>query len=308
MTKLRLSGILLITSFVSSLIFVPLVNATAPANKVLKGFQSFLKDAEVNYENSLSNLTSSYKANIAVREALILAAKKDFLSFNKIKVVRLGDNRNYWGNFNCPSTRPSCIDVDKGPKFEVGEITSMKDVIAENPAYLDEIDLIVRIGLIELQNPMEYQKASNTIRTEVKAVALATAKYNSDKLMLDNSYAEVKKVEPAILAAKRAAKNLKEFDKAFVIALEFEYNKERLDELASLPFRYINSLKALDSAVKVTKLSNSADLVAERYTMSGALSINRTCGTTFIREPEFKERFSRIAKVYLDITGKTIKQ
>lgn len=277
------------------------------SSKVLNGFQKYLNDAENSYEVSYAALTNEFKLNVANRESSISNAKRDLLTFNKVKVLKLGDNRNYWGNFNCPTTRPACIDVDKGPKFDIGEITSIRDVVADNPAYLDEIDLIIKLGLIELQTPVEFQRASLTIRNETREIASAKATYSQKSLVLNDTLQEAQKVEPALLAAKRAAKNTKDYDKAFVVALQFEFNRQRLDELANLPFRYIDSLKSLDSAVKVTRISNTADAVAQNYTMAGAMKINAICGKTFINEPEFRSMFTKVAQVYRGITGRSIK-
>ena len=102
-------------------------------------------------------------------------------------------------------------------------------------------------------------------------------------------------------------KNSSLFEKAFVAAYKFEYNRIRLDELASQPWTYITNLKSLNSAVAVTKMSEEADLVGDKYSYNGALRINSGCGNVFISEPEFTEPFSVIASIYKKATRLTLK-
>jgi hypothetical protein len=279
--------------------------ATSP-KKALSAFRGYLSDAERTYTSGMAKAKSEYDAALSIKQSNITQAKKDFRQYNQVRVLKLGDNRNYWGNFNCPTTRPDCIYVDKGPKFEVGEVTTIKDVIADGVPWLDEIDLIIGLGLIELQSPTEYRRAATIIKSETLAIDTLNRNYTSTKMSLQRAYEEALVVEPAILAIKRASKSPKDFDRAFVTALKFEYNLQGLDELANLPFRYINSLKALDSAVKVTKLSQDADEVAARYTMAGATKINKICGKTFISDTKFVNMFNQIADLYVKLLGKRI--
>jgi hypothetical protein len=189
----------------------------------------------------------------------------------------------------------------------VGELTTIKDAVAENIPSIDEIELIVSLGLIELQTPTDYRRATATIKSETLAIDTLNKNYASTRLALESAYENAMVVEPAILALKRASKNPKDFEKAFITALKFEYNVQGLDELANLPFRYINSLKALDSAVKVTKLSQEADSIASNYTMAAAMKINKICGSTFTSDAKFKTMFSQVASLYQQFVGKKIK-
>jgi hypothetical protein len=283
------------------------VNAATSPNKALSAFSNYLKKAEMAYSTGMATAKSDYEKTLAIKQSAISLAKSDFKQFNRVKVLKLGDNRNYWGSFNCPASRPECIYVDKGPKFEVGELTTIKDAVAENIPSIDEIELIVSLGLIELQTPTDYRRATATIKSETLAIDTLNKNYASTRLALESAYENAMVVEPAILALKRASKNPKDFEKAFITALKFEYNVQGLDELANLPFRYINSLKALDSAVKVTKLSQEADSVASNYTMAAAMKINKICGSTFTSDAKFKTMFSQVASLYQQFVGKKIK-
>lgn len=100
---------------------------------------------------------------------------------------------------------------------------------------------------------------------------------------------EISALKFGLKAAKRAAKQAGNLKTAFTTALQFAYNVKKLDEIASAPLSYIDSLKSLRSIVEITKLSEEADLVDARYTQNGAARINKLCGNVFIEEREFKD-------------------
>jgi hypothetical protein len=304
----RVSTFAVVVFALSSLISIPSYAAKVSGKQVLVYFQNYLTKAESEYNSNTAKVKQQLEIAIETSEKKIRQAKQDFLRSNQIKVIKLGDNRNYWGSFNCPMTRPDCIYVDKGPKFEVGEVTTIKEVVSSKTEYLNEIDLIVSLGLIELLTPTEFQLASKTIREQTAAMAASQSKFKADMLSIESKFEEANKVQPAILAIKRALKTPNSFEAAFVTALKFEYNREKLDELARLPFRYIDSLKTLDSAIKVTRISEDADTVASRYSYTGARKINTICGKTFITEIEFKEMYGKIASLYREATGSKLPQ
>ena len=297
--------LVIVFSLFSQLTTVPAYSTISP-KKVQSFFQQYLQQAESDYYSGLSKAKSSYEFSLATKEESIRQAKLIILRNNQIRVLKLGENRNYWGNFNCPDTRPSCIYVDKGPKFEVGEIATVKEAVVNSPSNLSEIDLIVSMGLVELLNPKEFTQASRIIRDESLAIENLKKNYQTEQLKIESAFEDASQIEPALLAIKRALKNSSNFEKAFVVALKFDYNQRGLDELARLPFRYINSIKALDSAIKVTRLSEDADAVAASYSYSGALKINSICGKTFISETKFKIMYSKVSEVYKQATGRKL--
>jgi hypothetical protein len=255
----------------------------------------------------MTTAANLYQPQIKSTQTKISDAKLKFLSSNQVRVVKLGDNRNYWGNFDCPTTRPACIDVDKGPRFQVGEVTTIKSLIADKIEYLEEIDIILNLGLIEITNLSTYQEASKTIRSETLNLNSLNLQYKSSQNSTTSKRDNGLNVEIALLAAQRAAKSPSSYDKAFVAALKFEQNRVKLNELASTPWRYINSYKALSSAVSVTRLSDQADIVAENYSYSRALGINSSCGTAFTNDSSFRSLFALIATIYKQATKVSIK-
>jgi hypothetical protein len=277
------------------------------SQKVTDAFESYLERVNIIYDAEILSAGNLYQPQIKSAQTKISDAKLKFLSSSQVKVVKLGDNRNYWGNFDCPATRPACIDVDKGPKFQVGEVTTIKSLIADKTEYLEEIEIILNLGLIEIINLSTYQEASKTIRSETLNLNSLNLQYKSSQNSITSKRDTGLNVEIALLAAQRAAKSPSNYDKAFVAALKFEQNRVKLNELASTPWRYINSYKALSSALSVTRFSDQADTIADNYSYSRALSINSSCGTTFTNDSSFKSLFGLIATIYKQATKVTIK-
>jgi hypothetical protein len=248
-----------------------------------------------------------YQPQITSTENKIKEAKSKFLTSNQVRVLKLGDNRNYWGNFDCPATRPACIDIDKGPKFQVGEITTIKSLIADKSEYLEEMEIIFGLGLVEILNPSTYQEASKTIRTENSSLISLKEQYKSAQNSISYKRDTGLEVEIALVAAERASKSPSNYDKAFVAALKFEQNRMKLNQLASTPWRYLQNYKALSSAIRVTRLSDQADVVAENYSYSRALAINASCGNAFTGDLVFKNTFKSISAIYKQATKVTLK-
>ena len=278
------------------------------SQKVIDAFENYSESVDSTYYAELLSASNVYQPQIDLVNKKIKDAKLRFLASNQVKVLKLGDNRNYWGNFDCPTTRPSCIYVDKGPLFQVGEVTNIKSLIADKNEYLDEIDIILGLGLIEIINLPTYQEASKTIRSETINLNTITQQYKGvQNTISQKKYTTEIAAEMGLLAAQRAAKSPSNYDKAFVVALKFEQNRLKLNELASTNWKYINNYKALSSAISVTRISNQADSVSENYSYSRAASINSSCGSAFTGESGFKSSFNLVASVYKMATKVSIK-
>jgi len=269
------------------------------SQKITDAFENYLQSVDSTYYAELLTASNLYQPQIDLANTKIKDAKLRFLASNQIKVLKLGENRNYWGNFDCPTIRPACIYVDKGPLFQVGEVTSIKSLIADKNEYLDEMDIILGLGLIEIINLSNYQEASKTIRSENVNLNKITQQYKAvQNTIASKKYVTGVAAEAGLLAAQRAAKSPSNYDKAFVVALKFEQNRLKLNELASTNWKYINNYKALSSAISIARLSNQADSVSDDYSYSKAVSINSSCGTAFTGESGFKSTFNLVASVY----------
>jgi hypothetical protein len=224
--------------------------------------------------------------------------------------------------------------VDKGPQFTVGQQTYLVDEIATNNPVLDEIDLMISLGLIELLQPTAFKAASSILHLEPITLAantskfttaqqtaiqkrdrnIATAKASREEQVktLDSAYQDAKEVlesqitasQNALLAAKRASKDASNFDKAFTVAYQFEYNRQQLNALADLPWTYVSTYRQLTSLVKVTNLADKADAIASRYSYAAAASLNASVGSAFTGEVNFRSELKIAQSVFAKAVSK----
>lgn len=243
---------------------------TAAFNKVLSATDNSLEALELKYESDIDALDAAlasskiaasgayeqeiqtasnlYAPQISASSQKMTEARSKFASISSVKVLALGTNRNYWGYLNCPPTRLACIDVDKGEKFNVGEVTTLKAISATQTDYLLEIDTIIGLGLIELTNRTEYLAVTSILKNEPTNLAKITAEYAAAQTAAKNkrdraiqaattlresalsdvndAYETIKAqleaqetaANLALLASKRANKDAANFDSAFVVA------------------------------------------------------------------------------------------
>jgi len=100
-----------------------------------------------------------------------------------------------------------------------------------------------------------------------------------------------------VLASERAAVDYKTFNKAFTAALQFEFNRVQLDEIANLPWSAFTTNRNLSSMFKVVALSDLANSIAENYSYSKAVKLNASVSTTFTKAPTFSTSL-KTAKTY----------
>ncbi len=285
--------------------------ATTKSTLLVNAFNKYISDGESQYRSLVSGNEELYKPKIALAEDKIREAQIQIAKVGQAKVLKLGEFRGYWGNFKCPDVRPECKDVDKGEKFLVGELIYPKDFIFTDLKYLAEIEIMRKLGLIELLKASDFNKYYLTMDAETTNLLSLWASFRSAAMSAEDFKDAIDEKRDAIriakISAKRAGKNVSSFDKAFVAALKFEYNRIGLDDLASAPWRYIDSLKSLRSAVEVTKLSERADSVGSSYSYTAAANINKICGNTFLTEYRFKSDFPVIAGIYKKVTKVSLK-
>jgi hypothetical protein len=285
--------------------------ANTKSTLLINAFNKYISDGESQYRKLVSENDAINKPKITLGESKIREAQQQIAQVGQVKVLKLGESRSYWGNFKCPEIRPDCKDVDKGEKFIVGELIYPKDIIFTDLKYLAEIKIMQNLGLIELKAASDFDKYYSALETETSNLMSLWSSYRSAAMSAEDfkdSFDEKKNgIRIAITSAKRASKNAASFDKAFVVALKFEYNRIGLDRLASQPWTYIDSLKSLRSAVEVTNLSERAESIGSSYTLNAASSINKICGKTFINEYDFKSDFPVIADIYRKITKVNLK-
>jgi hypothetical protein len=363
MKRLTLVG-LIVTSLILS---GTSAGAATKPELVLKGFQSYVASAKstlssnkTKYDASVAAINATYSNSVTIAKSnfdkeilsaknlydpqienskkIIKDAQAKLLTVNQVKVLKLGTFRSYWGNLDCPTTRPQCVSLDdKGNLFQVGEVTRLKAVMGERADYLYEIQLMIDLGLIEILNSVEYQKAALLIRFEPdkiktfttqwdaanaaastkQSAALELARlaasgplmslmesYESNKESLEN---QVAAGNLAIRAAKRASKNPSIFDKAFVAAYKFDYNAKGLDDVANLSFSSLNTLRSFLSQFAIIELADKAAAVDASYSYMAAEKINKSVGNVFTSDEEFQTPAKLVASQYRKLTKVSLK-
>jgi hypothetical protein len=292
--------------------------------------------ANSTYDQEIQTASNLYAPQISASTTKMTEARAKFSSVSGVKVVTLGTNRNYWGNLNCPTIRPDCIDVDKGEKFNVGEVTTLKAIIGTKTDYLLEIDIMLGLGLIELTNRTEYLAVTSTLKSEPtnlskitteytaaqtaarnkkdRAIQAATALRESALADLDEAYetakAELEAKETAaslaLLAAKRASKD-SNFDSAFAIAYKFEYNRKMVGEIADAAWTGEWTFRTIDTIIEVNKLAAAGDSIGRKYSKSQAAAFNSAVGNAFTNEPDFRAALKVLTAIYKQTTKVTLK-
>jgi hypothetical protein len=292
--------------------------------------------ANSTYDQEIQAASNLYAPQISASTLKMTEARAKFASVSGVKVVTLGTNRNYWGNLNCPTTRPDCIDVDKGEKFNAGEVTTLKAIIGTKTDYLLEIDIMLGLGLIELTNRTDYLAVISTLKNEPtnlskitteytaaqtaaknkkdRAIQAATALRESALADLDEAYETAKAdleaketaANLALLAAKRASKD-SNFDAAFVIAYKFEYNRQMVGQIADAAWTGDWTYRTIDSIIKVNKLAVTGDSIGSKYSKSAASAFNSAVGNAFTNEPDFRAALKVLTAIYKQTTKTTLK-
>jgi hypothetical protein len=209
--------------------------------------------------------------------------------------------------------------------------------MGERADYLYSVQLMIDLGLIEMINAIEYQKAASLIRFEPDKIKTLTAQwdaanaaastkqsaalelarltasgplmslmesYESTKESLEN---QVAAGNLAIRAAKRASKNPSIFDKAFVAAYKFDYNAKGLDDVANLSFSSLNTLRSFLSQFAIIELADKAAAVDASYSYLAAEKINKSVGNVFTSDEEFQTPAKLVASQYRKLTKVRLK-
>lgn len=217
-----------------------------------------------------------------------------------------------------------------GADWQKDDVTTINFINAENKYLIEGI----KLGFVIPLNSSEYEATRLVIsnsKLEIEqltkeidsATKLANNNRDSKKYEAQQQYSmqltklssdhdiEMTSLEnqrSALLfgqkAAKRAVRQGGNLKTALTIAVRFAYNQKRLDELARAPLDYVTSLKALNSAVKITALSEAADAVDASYSNQKASKINSICGRAFTKESKFKKINSKAMAVYSKYVGK----
>ena len=202
-------------------------------------------------------------------------------------------------------------DIGKLNKFEVTkELQSVLDDGYMAPVNQVEFDLTRLTIKNETTNLDSLNTMYSKARTDVTAKydsAVALIKSATDKALADEEtryqnlvtdlQSKAAQSQSFVLASERAAVDYKNFNKAFIAALQFEFNRVQLDEIANLPWAAFTTNRNLSSMLKVVALSDLANSIADNYTYAQAVKLNASVSTTFTKAPTFSTSL-KTAKTY----------
>jgi hypothetical protein len=181
--------------------------------------------------------------------------------------------------------------------INVAEFDSTRLTIKSETANLNSLNITYSNAKTAVM--IKYENALAVIKSATSnALAFEDNRYEQALAALEAQQAQT---EAFILAAKRASKDYKTFDKAFSTALAFEYNRSRLTEIVDLPWTSFTSLRSLSSLSKVLALADFADAVAVKYTMTNALKLNTSVGNTFTKAPTFVTGAKKAKVLYVKV-------
>lgn len=322
----KASTVALMAALTLSLVYP--AGAAPKTTSLTKAFQKFLIDANYQYTKSIEEAKIFYEPRIFAVTKALQSAQSQFSQVNQVTILKTtkpGTNTStvVIDAVNCPVSNPDCKhSVYKSNEFTAGEVSTIYNFIGGESAFLDSfnaqmnlsmlqtIDAQVANGLLALNSSTPYLSLISKIRSQFQELQGLSNQYKSalNKASITKQEAFGKKpiIESAILSAKRAAATPAIYERAFIVSFKFQYNSQRLEELAREPWGYISSLKALQDAVSVTKQSNLADSISARYSYQAADKFNKTYGNLFLKEPEYREGFQIVSEIFQRITRNSL--
>jgi len=190
-------------------------------------------------------------------------------------------------------------------------------IIPQNLLSFDTGRILYKQGLADTAALTEsYGKARSLAKDRRDSkVAIAVSARTTSLANLDDTYetakAELEAQETAanlaLLATKRATKDATNFDKAFSVAYKFEYNRQMLNQIADEAWSGDWTFRTIDSIVKVSRLANTGDAIANKYSMNNASAFNLAVGNAFTNEPDFRAALKVLSAIYKKATNSTLK-
>ena len=231
------------------------------------------------------------------------------------------------------STKTTSKNIIGGEDWQSGEVAKIDLVSADNKDLL----LAISNGWLVPVNPSLFDSSRLAMSNETGNIADLTQKNGRARLAaetknqkaieaanqirsaalteLDEAYENAKAqleaqetaANLALLAAKRASKDVKVFDAAFAVAYKFEYNRLMVGEIADAAWTGEWTFRTIDSIIKVNRLAVNGDAIASKYSMSSAKAFNSVVGNAFTNEPEFRSALKVLTAIYKKATKVSLK-
>jgi hypothetical protein len=190
-------------------------------------------------------------------------------------------------------------------------------VVPMNISLYDSSRLTVRVETANVNDlTLQNGKARTAAQTKRdRAVEQATTARNTSLADLDDAYETAKSqleaqetaAKLALLAAKRATKDVSKFDAAFAVAYKFEYNRQMVGEIADAAWNGEWTYRTIDTIIEVNKLAAYGDSVGRKYSMSEAIKFNSAVGGAFTNEPDFRAALKVLTTTYKKVTKVNLK-
>lgn len=278
---------------------------------------------------------STYESNNKVRLTTGFFGENDRLNWAlDCLPVRQTDNFKMLKRY-CAGVAGIPVFPESGYGYEdwqLGDITTIALINAENKYVAIGIEkgYIVPLNLTAFDSSrIGYKQALTEIEslTNLNGRARAAAKTKRDNAVaaatsaresalndlteqFESAKAELEARETAanlaLLAAKRASKDAN-FDSAFVIAYKFEYNRQKVGEIADAAWTGEWTFRTIDSIIKVNKLAALGDLIANKYSKNQAVAFNSAVGNAFTNEPDFRAALKVLTGTYKNATKTSLK-
>jgi hypothetical protein len=231
------------------------------------------------------------------------------------------------------STKTTSKNIIGGEDWQSGETAkislssaSNKDLLyAISYGWLVPVNLSVfdssRLAIAtETGNVADLNQKNGRARIEAQskrdsAVASATRIRESGLVDLDDAFetskaqleAQETAANLALLASKRASKDVAKFDAAFVTAYKFEYNRQMVGEIADAVWNGEWTYRTIDTILEVNKLAAYGDSVGRKYSMGDAIKFNSAVGGAFTSEPDFRAALKVLMATYKKATKVNLK-
>lgn len=226
-------------------------------------------------------------------------------------------SRNTIGGEDWQSGDVAQVSYENSSKSNILDAISYGWIVPVNQSLYDSSRLSVKVETdkasdLTLQNGKARNaaqvKRDNTVTQATKAREAALADideaYETAKAEIE---AQQTAANLALLAAKRASKDPKNFDTAFAIAYKFEYNRQMVGKLADSAWTGEWTFRTIDSIIKVNRLAVTGDTIAAKYSRSQGAAFNSAVGNAFTNEPDFRAALKVVTAIYKKTTRTTLK-
>lgn len=217
--------------------------------------------------------------------------------------------------------------------FQLGDIT---EISSWENSFSSDVEMGINEGVIELLTPVEYEQTRSAIKNETlnleqltKRLGDARKKVQDERektnqlnelardSKLEQVTAEYEKMrdfyleqieiaEGAVVASGRASKVPSKFEREFVAAFQFNYNRLQLQKLIDNPTQISKSYKTVNSLNEIYDLLDKSEAIESKYSYQKALQFNSQVGIAFTRNAEYRSVYKAISAKYKKSSGKNL--